>query len=106
VDGAVEDDALALVVVGATAVLGDVEVIDGRAEEELADIVDGLRPGVGDAVASPARGALDEGDGEAVVVGVCGAAVLLVVAVGRVQGVVVRTGVVLCRMAALCDTAC
>lgn len=54
VDGAVENDAVALVIVGAAAILGDVEVVDGRAEEELADIVDGLGPGVGDAIAPPA----------------------------------------------------
>ena len=58
VNGAIEDEAVALVVVGAAAVLGDVEVVDRGAEEELADVVDGLRPVCRRCDSSPARGAL------------------------------------------------
>ena len=44
----------ASVVVGAAAILRDVEVVDRGTEEKLSDIIDGLGPCVGDTIASPA----------------------------------------------------
>src|SRR5690242_885957 len=84
-DGSIKDQAVALVVVGAAAVFCNVEVVDRRAEEKLANIVDRLRPVIRNAIASPWGWLLPERDGEAVVVGVCRGAVLLVVAEGRIR---------------------
>ena len=84
VHGSVEDDAVSLVVVGEAAVFAEVVVVDGRGEEELADVVDRLGPGVGEAEAAVADRAQVIGDGEGVVVGVRAGVVLLVVGVGGV----------------------
>ena len=70
VQGAVDDDAVALVVVGEAAVFAEVVVVDRRGEEELADVVDRLGPSVGEAEAAIPDGALNIGDGEGVEVGV------------------------------------
>ena len=84
VEGGVEGEAVALVVVRAAAVFAWVEVVDGGGEKELADVVDGFGPGVGEPGAGPGGGALEEGDGEAVVVGVGLGVVGLGVGVGGV----------------------
>ena len=57
-----------LVVVRASPVLREVERIDRRAEERLADVVHRLRQRVGDAVAAPSRRPLHERDVQPVVV--------------------------------------
>jgi hypothetical protein len=47
-----------LIVVAAAVILPDVEEVDGGAEEELAHVVERLRPGVGNAIAAPLDGPL------------------------------------------------
>src|SRR5205823_2220974 len=69
-DTAVENDAVALVVIAPAIVPPDVVKIDGRAKEKLTHIVQRLRPGVGDAVVSPARRALHKGDVQSVIAGI------------------------------------
>ena len=60
VDAGREDEAVPPVVVGAAPVLRQVERIDGPAEEELADVVLGLRQRVAGPVVAPARRPLRE----------------------------------------------
>jgi hypothetical protein len=66
-DRAVENQAVALIVVGTAVVLPDVEIVDGRAEEELADVIEGLGIGIGNTKAGPCRRALHKRDVQAVI---------------------------------------
>ena len=85
VDRAVDHEAMPLVVVRASPVLRQVERVDGRAEEELAEVVHRLRQRVRDAVVAPSRRPLHERDVQAVVVGLADRRVLAVVRVVRVR---------------------
>ena len=57
----IENYPMTLVVVGPTAVHAKVEVVDWRTEEEFTDVIDRVRPGVGETRRSPRRGALTAG---------------------------------------------
>ena len=85
VNRAVEHQAVALIVVGAAIVLPDIEIVDRRAEEELADIVERLRIRVGNTIAAPARRPLNKRDMQAVVVRIGERRILAVVAVVRIR---------------------
>jgi hypothetical protein len=67
-DGAFEDEAAALIVVRAAVILPYVVLVDGRTEDELADVIQRLRIRVGDAMAAPGDRPLDEGNVQPVVV--------------------------------------
>lgn len=82
---AVENEAMALVIVGAAVILPDVEVVNGRAEEEFAHVVERLRIRVRDPIAPPANGPLDERNVESIVVRIGQRRVLAVVAVGEIR---------------------
>src|SRR6185503_3736744 len=82
VDRGVDDQAVALVVVRASPILREIEGIDRRAEEELADVVHGLRERVADPVVAPARGPLEEGYVHPVIGGAGAWRVLAVVGIG------------------------
>lgn len=66
----VEGDTVTLVVIGTTAVHCKVEVVDGRAENELAYIVDGFRPRIGDTRRAPGHRTFHKRYSQAVIVGI------------------------------------
>src|ERR1700744_3181667 len=85
-----------LVVVRAAAVHSKIEVIDGRAEEELTHVVNAMRPRIGDAGRSPRYRPLDEAHLQAIEVGIEDGAVGLHVSARWIgpRSVVIDVGVV------------
>ena len=89
----VENEPVPLVVVGTGPVPPNVERIDWTAKEEFADIVQGLRMGVRDAITAPPDWPLDERDVEAVIFRIRLGFVLAIVGVGWIgTAAVVGTG--------------
>ena len=82
---AVENQTVPLIVIGTAVVPPDVVVVDGGAEEELADIIERLRIGVGNAVAAPFHGPLDKRNVQTIVVGVGQRRILAIVAESRIR---------------------
>src|SRR5215510_14918791 len=84
---------MALIVIRTSIIAPDVEIIDGRAEEELANIVQRLGKGVGDAIAPPSHGPLQEGYVQSVIMRIGKRRVLTVVRVIRIRTApIVRSG--------------
>ena len=87
--GPVENDAVALVVIGTAVILPYIKVVDGRAEKELSDIVERVRPGIRDSITSPMNRPLDKRNMQTIIVRVCNGRVLAVVAKIRIRAAAV-----------------
>src|ERR1700758_2540828 len=85
IHGRVEDYSVTLVIIGTAAIHCQVEVVDRRTEEELANVIDCFGPGVRESYRSPWNGALQIGNRKSVVIGIEDRAIGLDVATRRIR---------------------
>src|ERR1700733_3333114 len=89
----IEHHAMTLIVIRAAAITTEVRVVDRRTEEEFTDVINRMRPGVGDTRRSPRRRPLLKTNFQPIEVRIKDRAVRLDIATGRVRSCSVEIGV-------------
>src|SRR5215471_19270732 len=82
---AIEDQPMALIIIGPAVVLPDIEIVDWRTEEEFANVVERFGIGVRNPIMPPSCRPLHERNMQAVIMRICEWRILAVVAISRVR---------------------